>query len=410
MYLRESARADSTGIYVGSLDDQPAQQSSKRLLAADDKAVYTSLPGSKTGYLLFRRQGTLMAQAFNAGRLELMGDAAPVAEQVGWGNPGTGGLFSASSTGAIAYRTGSAGGAGNLRLTWFDRQGKVVGAASEPISASASALSYSQDGTQAAFTRLDGGNQDIWLREFARGTSTRFTSDPALDTAPVWSPDDQQIVFASDRNGSGNLYRKATSNAGDEELLFKSNEAKTPTDWSRDGRFLLFDSQGLKTGSDIHVLTGPGGTPGDTKETPYLNTPFNERQARFSPDGRFVAYSSDSSGRFEVYVQPFPDPRGGRWQVSQDGGQFPHWRRDGKELFYFAPGGPARMMSVEVTLTPRFKALIPKVLFQVLSGTNPFDVSADGQKFIKLINTAATSDTPPAPITVVLNWAAALRK
>jgi hypothetical protein len=233
------------------------------VLAADDRAIYAPLPGSKTGYLLFRREGTLIAQGFDAGRLELMGEAAPVAEQVGWGNPATGGFFSASATGVIAYRTGTGGGSGGLQLTWFDRQGKVVGAAGEPIGARFAAVSYSTDGTQAAFTRTDGqgGNQDIWLHEFARGTSTRFTSDPALDTAPVWSPDDKQIIFVSERDGGRNLYRKASSNSGNEELLFKSNERKTPTDWSRDARFLLCESQDAKTATDILCAHGPRGRP-----------------------------------------------------------------------------------------------------------------------------------------------------
>ncbi len=158
------------------------------------------------------------------------------------------------------------------------------------------------------------------------------------------------------------------------------------------------------------MLTGPGGAPGDAKATPYLSTQFNERQARFSPDGRFVAYTSDSSGTTEVYVQTFPDPKvGTRVQLSQGGGQLPHWRRDGKELFYLVPGPGGRMMSVEVTLTPQFRALIPKVLFQAPAGPNSFDVTSDGQKFIRLA-TSASADLPPTPITVVLNWTAGLKK
>ena len=234
---------------------------------------------------------------------------------------------------------------------------------------------------------------------------------PALETAPVWSPDDKQIAFASERDGGRNLYRKASSNVSNEELLFKSDQPKTPTDWFHD--MLLFESQDPKNGTDILVLTGAGGAPADVKVTPYLNTQFNERQARVSPDGRFVAYTSDAANISEVYVQTFPDPKGGRWPISQGGGQFPHWSRDGKELFYTvgAAGGVVpRMMSVAVTLSPQFKAGIPKVLFPVPPGSNAFDVTGNGQQFIKLAVASATSDAQPASINVVLNWAAGLRK
>lgn len=354
-----------------------------------------------------------MAQPFDAGRMEFAGDAVPIAEQVGSGGPGNGAFFSASATGALAYRIGSAGGAGNLRLTRFDRQGKILDAA-EPIAASSSAVAFSPDGSQAAFTRADlrGGNQDIWLYEFARSTATRFTSDPSLETAPVYSPDGKQIVFASERDGARSLYRKPSSNAVPEELLYKMNEAIIPNDWSPDGRFLLIQSVGAKTGPDILYLpmTSPKGT--SAKPEVYIQTPFQEGQARFSPDMHFVAYSSDSSGTIEVYVQSFPNPEGERKQVSKGGGQFPHWRRDGKELFYLVGGGGAggTAMGVDVTLGPSLKIGIPKVLFKVPPGPGPFDVTADGQKFLKLTQAYATSDVSPTPITIVLNWQTGLRK
>jgi Tol biopolymer transport system component len=413
VYLREAGKPENTGIYVGSLDAKPEQQSSKRVLATDGPAIYAPVPGSKTGYLLFRREGTLMAQPFDHGRLELAGDAVPAAEQVGGGNAATGGYFSASATGALAYRNGAAGGAGNLQLTIFDRQGKVAGTAGELGNYTEPA--FSPDGTQVAFVRFDNttvGTGDIWLHEFARGTTTRFTFDPAQDRLPVWSPDGKQIIFSSERDGGRNLYRKVATGAGTEELVFKSNEPKQPTDWSRDGRFLLFTNTDPKTNDDIWVLPLGQAVSPSAKPEVFLKTEFREAQAKFSPNGRFVAYTSDSSGTPEVYVQPFPNPSGGKWMISKGGGQQPHWRGDGKELFYRVGGGAgATLMAVDITLAPAFKAGIPKMLFQSPVGNTTWDVTADGQKFVRAVQpTAAASGAPPEPITVVLNWAAGLKR
>jgi WD40 repeat protein len=292
VYLRVSSRPENQGIYVGSLDARPEEQSSKRLLASESGAVYAPSPDSKVGYLLFIREGTLMAQPFDAGRLEVEGDAVPVAEQVGAFNSAVGAFFSVSPTGALAYRTGVAAVGGNLRLTWFDRQGKVLSTEGDLGQHNSPALS--PDGTQVAFTRRENGgagNPDVWLLDVARGTSTRFTFHPAADVAPVWSPDGSHIVFASERDGPLNLYQKVSSGAGNEETLFQSADPKTPTDWSPNGRFLLFTNTDPKTGPDIWVLPMMGAR----KPEPYLKTEFSESDARFSPDGRFVAYQSNGN-------------------------------------------------------------------------------------------------------------------
>ncbi len=406
VYLRVSSRPENQGIYVGSLDVRPEQQSSKRLMPAESGALYAPSPDSKAGHLLFIRDGTLMAQAFDADRLELQGEAVPVAEHVGAFNSAVGAFFSSSVTGALAYRTGVGAVGGNLRLTWFDRQGKVLGTVGDE--GQHNTPSMSPDGTQVAFTRRESGgagNPDVWLLDVVRGISTRFTFHPAADVAPVWSPDGSHIAFASERDGPLNLYQKVSNNAGNEEVLFQSAEPKTPTDWSHDGRFLLFTDTDPKTGPDIWVLPMIG----ERKPVPYLKTEFNETEARFSPDDRFVAYQSNLSGTNEIYVQTFPDPAGGRWTIGT--GNDPRWSRNGKELFYLT-GGSGRLMAVPVTLKPAFHAGLPKELFTFPPGPNSYDVTADGQKLIRFAfgTDPATSGAPPSPITVVLNWTAGLRK
>jgi eukaryotic-like serine/threonine-protein kinase len=414
LYLRQSTRPENNGIYVGSLDVPPQQQSLKRLMESESGVVYAPAHDSKSGYLLFLREGTLMARPFNPDRIEFEGDAVPIADHVARPISAVGGYFSVSANGALAYRTGISNGA-DLRLTWFDRHGKQVGTAPAPIPTSATGgLSFSPDGGKVALAYSDapGGNQDIWLYELARGNSTRFTFDPASDSAPVWSPDGKQIVFASERDGVGNLFRKASNNAGTEEPLFKSNEPKTPSDWSRDGRFLLFQSVGPGSGPDIWYLrmtSANGVLVGTAKPEAYLKTQFAELNARFSPDGRYVAYTSDESGMPEVYVRPFPNAAGGKWMVSKNGGRLPSWQRDGKELFYEALG--QRLMAVEISLQPVFQARgVPKGLFILPPGPNPYDVSADGQRFVKLAVASANPDLSPSPITIVLNWQAGLKK
>jgi eukaryotic-like serine/threonine-protein kinase len=331
--------------------------------------------------------------------LELSGEAVPVAENIGSNNANA--WFSASTTGVLAYRTGVGFGQ-STQLAWFDRQGKLLGTAGEP--ASYDTVSLSPDGIRAAADRRDlGTRRAIWLYEFARGVSTRLTFDTVDGYAPVWSPDGSRIVFLSGRT----LYQKVSSGAGNEEVLLKSNNAIGLSDWSRDGRFLLYSEEDPKTGWDLWVLP----LDGDRKPMPYLRTAFPETQGVFSPDARWVAYRSAESGSSEIYVRPFPASSGGKWMVSKGGGSQPRWRRDGKELFYVSPDGT--LMSVDVTASPAFRPGVPRSLFQtnMRSSTNLFryDVTADGQRFLINASTAATAASS-APITVVFNWQAGLRK
>ena len=298
----------------------------KLLLTADaNNALYSQ------GHLLFLREATLMAQPFDAQRLELAGEAFPVAEQIQLGqNVPPNGFFSASENGVLAYQTGT--GAAGSQLVWVDRTGKPLGVLGEP--GVYSDIELSPDGTQASVNLPDqsGRNRDIWLYDVARSLKTRLTFDPADELALIWSPDGSRVVFNSRRKGQLDLYQKAADGSGTEDVLLEDNRQKYPVSWSADGKFILYVSTGGPTGNDLFVLP----LSGDRKPIPFVNTQFGEAQGAFSPDGRWVAYGSNESGRNEVYVAPFPGP-GGKRQVSTAGGAQPRWRRDGTEIFYFDP-------------------------------------------------------------------------
>jgi len=382
-------------IGVGSVDSQEKKQ----LLNADFNAVY-----APPGYLLFRREATLMAQRFDTVKLELLGDPFPIVEQVGFDGLNFQTLASASDNGVLAYQSL---GAGNTQLVWFDRGGKQIGIVGPP--GDYSGLSLSPDDRRLVFQQVDSdtGNVDIWVTEFTGGTFSRFTFDPAVDFGPVWSPDGSHIAFSSLREGLPNLYQKVSSGAGEDELLFKSPVPKIPADWSRDGSYLLCGTVDLTTKWDLWVLS----LSGERKWEVFLQTPNNEQRASFAPSGRWIAYESDESGKREVYVRSFP-ASGAKWQVSAGGGSQPRFTRDGKELFYLS--ADRKIMAVQVkTDAPTFESGAPRVLFEthILMREdrpgNQYAVASDGQRF--LINSKIAT-TGAFPISVVVNWAAGAKK
>ncbi len=386
LYLARSPQRENTALYVGSLDSKET----KRVLSANSSVAY-----APQGYLLFAREGTLMAQPFDVDKLGVTGEEFSVAEHIRYMSQSALAWFSVSENGVLVYSTGNSA----TQLTWFDRSGTQLGTVG--LQADYLSLRLSPDEKRVAVARTDppAVAADLWLIELARGVASKLTSEPSMDDFPVWSPDGSQIAFSSTREGAMNLYRKLSSGAGKEEGLLKSNQAEHAQDWSPDGRFILYRTYGVKTKSDIWVLPMFG----DRKPYPFLDREFDEPFARFSPDGRWVAYTSDETGTSEVYVREFQGS-GRSWRVSINGGSLPRWRRDGKELFYFSG---EKLMAVDVKAGgSSFEPGVPKLLFEK-NGTRNYDVSGDGQRFLVAVPVEESSSEP---ITVVLNWTADLKR
>ncbi len=399
LYFAQSAIANTQGIYVSSLN---RPQDRVQLIRTNAKALFAPPVLGHPGYLLFTRELTLLAQRFNSAKLRLEGDPAPLAEGVSI-NGDNRAAFWISAAGLLTYRTGDT--VTKSKLSWIGRDGKRSGdVAPEDTYGS---MRLSPDEKRVALGRLDSsGLDDSWLLDLARGVFTRFTFDPKRDTAPIWSPDGRQIVFASDRSGACQLYRRDSGGAGQDEQLTDTPDEKRPLDWSRDGRFLLYQDRDPNTSYDVWAVPDPAG-PGEHKPMPVLQTSFAESEAYFSPDGKWIAYTSNESKRNEVYVTAFP-PSGGKWQISTQGGSHPRWRADGKELFYTSLD--SKMMAEEIRIAgATVETTKPVELFSFVADINilsPYDVTADGRRFLVL---EQATGTRPAPLTLIVNWQAGLK-
>ncbi len=391
--LYDVGREGETGeICVGDLGSRDV----KHIGQSSSLAVYAS-----PGYLLFARGSALVAQPFEAGRLEVRGEAVPLGVDLP-SNSVTSGLraLSASLDGTLCWHSQASA---TSQPVWFDRQGHEIGRLAEAATWYYPRLS--PDGQQLAIARAvaDTTVEDIWMIDLARNVTTRMTLDPADEAMPIWSPDQTRLVFNSSRKGAAaDLYVMRADQPGSEELLLASEAPKGPDSWSPDGRSLTFEVSSPQSRQDLWLLP----LEGDRKPVPFLVTPFSELNARFSPDGRWVAYTSDVSGAHEMYVQLFHES-GGTWRVSTRGGQTPTWRGDGREIYYLAPDG--MLMAAPVTGAAPFQTGTPTPLFKVAVPytTDPqYDVSPDGRRF--LVNQLISSKEEP--ITVLLNWAAVLKK
>ena len=401
-----SLDATRDGVYTGSLDARPEEQSSKLILAINSSPTYVPGTNHSESHLLFLRQGSLFAQAVDSRTLALLGVPTAIAGQVGLGPT----PFSASTNGVLVYSTG---GLGSVRqLTWFDRHGKVLGTSGEP--GRFGTMKLSPDGMRAAIQQssADHSSPDVWVMDLISGTETRLTFDPAGSSQPVWSPDGAQVAFQSRRGGSWGIYRKAANGAGSEELIAKFDRQVELTDWSRDGRYLVYFASDPKTKQDVWVLP----LEGDSKSFPAVSGEGNQIGGYMSPDERFIAYRSDETGRNELFVQIF-SPKSGRaagdkWLVSKGSAGMARWRRDGRELLYISNQG--EVMAVPVSSNPVFKPGPPEVLFRVPATVfgatvNPggiIDATGDNQRFLMEV---PVIENPHAKFAVVVNWQAVLR-
>jgi eukaryotic-like serine/threonine-protein kinase len=403
-WSRTSRQGESPVLYIGTLGSLQA----RLLTKSDTMAQYAS------GHLLFLRGQTLMAQPFNQGRMELSGEPQPIAEHVAVSGSSIRAMFSASETGTLVYQSGEA--AAGWDLIWWSRDGKQM----ETLARASRYIgpSFSPDGTRLAVT-IFAGNQgiaDLWALDLARATRTRLTFSNGVTTnatigGATWTPDGKTIFYSSGAVGLFQIYAKAADGSSPERLVLQSADASAfPSSVSPDGRYLLYMRRSQnETGAHIWALPLSGnGKPGDEKPFPIVQDAFDERVATVSPDGKWLAYQSNESGRPEIYITAFP-AGGAKWQVSNNGGATPKWRRDGKESFFLDPQD--NIVAVDVNTSGNTVKLgAPHTLFQAVGiqrDYGPFDVTADGKKF--LINSGNLKEGTE-PLTLVQNWPAELKK
>jgi Tol biopolymer transport system component len=357
-----------------------------------------------------------MAQSFDAKLLKILGDPVSLAEGVS--------TFSVSRN-VLVYQRGPAGSATpSQQLAWFDRKGTISGQVI-PSASFAQGIELSPDGHRAAVSEFSSGTsalQDVWTIDLDKKVPTRFTFDPSFNNGPAWSPDGSWIVFGSSRGGGtvpNKIFQKLANGGGAEDLVYalEPQDALYTEDWSRDGQNVVFERTLVRTLTfDIWRLP----LSGDKKPVVYLSSPFNKIQAKVSPDGHWLAYSTNESGTYQLVVQTFPDPSGGKWQITANGGVEPRWRRDGRELYYLGLDG--KLMAVPIRpdktfqwgeATPLFQTPIPAA--PVIPFPHHYDVTADGQRFLMVVpadapSNATRKDQPQSTLVAVVNWTSALKK
>ncbi|HZI95476.1 MAG TPA: protein kinase [Patescibacteria group bacterium] len=399
LYFARSGDKNAEAIYVASLDGGDRV----RLVSSHSSVQYVA-----PGYLLFVRDKTLVAQPFDATRLSLSGEASTVAQNVelmGENGPSAYAAFSVTDDGLLGFL--QAGSNLATQLTWYDRTGKSADIVAPLAFYDEPALS--PDGKHVVMDLTDPKNtiNSIWALDLSQGKLSRFSFGKSDDTTPIWSPDGTQVVYSSNTSGFWDLYMKASSGVTGETLLLSSNANKFANDWSADGRYIVYENNDPNTGNDIWILPMTG----DRKPKPYLQTKFNETHSQISPDGHWIVFASDESGRSEVYVQTFPSP-GGKFQISTEGGDQPSWKRDGREIYYISQDN--KLTAVTVNPGSSFEAGTPKVLFNAripysgLTGSRiRYCASPDGQRFLL---DSIPEQSAASPMRVIMNWAALLKK
>ncbi len=366
-----------------------------------------------SGHLVYIHEATLFAVPFDLNRLETAGSPVPVLQGVMTGRNGA--QFAFSRAGSIVYVRCATQLVGLLPIYWMNRDGTTQPLRATP--AQYSDIRFSPDGKRLAMTVLD-TQSDIWVYEWARDTMSRLTFDPAIERDPRWTPDGRRIAFVR-RGKAEAIYWQRADGTGEPELLTESDKGFiAPMSWHPNGKFLAFDISRGGRNVDIMILPMNGDESSGWKPgTPatFLATPFNEAQSAFSPDGRWLAYQSDESGRFEVYVRPFPGP-GGKWQISSTGGRFPTWSRTGKELFYLAPDQKI-MAASYASEGDSFRAEKPRLWSESARGTvdagvftRTFDLHPDGQRFAVIKASESTADAKTDKVVFILNFFDELRR
>ena len=393
LFFVRGSQSEYIGVHIGSL----GSLESRPVLKSESLGIYAS-----PGYLLTVQQGMLVAFEFDAKSGRAGNRPIRIADAVPAGAPPGYAPIATSANGLLAYSSTHLHG---RELVWFDRAGRRIG--NVGAAGDYSTPDLSPDEKRVALSMREGAktDTDIWLFDSVRAAWSRFTFDSANDRAPLWSPDGSRILYASGSRGLLNLYEKPAGGAGEGELVLATASDKFPTHWSRDGRFVVFHTFGGKAAWDLWVLPRRGGKP-----FPFLESRFTEVQGALSPDGRWMAYSTDESGRFETYVTEFPQKRG-RWQISTNGGMQPSWRGDGREVYYVGPD--QALMSVEISGQRDFEAAPPVTRFKanfppsVPAYWRYYVPSADGQRFLVA---ALLAEAGASPINVVVNWSAGLKK
>ena len=344
---------------------------------------------SPTGHLVYARDGSIFAVPFDRNALEVKGLPVPLVSGVVTSPLQGAAEFDVSRDGTLVYAPGDAWGE-DYRMVWVDRQGR-----SQPLIEASGAYRptrISSDGRSLA-VYVEGANANVWLYDIPRGTLGRLTFG-FDNNMPIWTPDGDRVTFRSSRTGPNNLFWQAAAGGGEAEQLVASNYVKTAESWSPDGKVLAFHERRPETGDDIWILKMEA----DRTAEPFLQTPFNERRAMFSPDGRWIAYQSDASGRNEIYLSRFPASPG-EWQVSNEGGTETRWNPNGRELFY---RNADKMMAVDVDSQGELVLGKPRLLFERSLLREDYDVAPDGQRFVMVDE----SESAPAPtqLNLVLNW------
>ncbi|HEY4362065.1 MAG TPA: protein kinase [Bryobacteraceae bacterium] len=396
LYYVQSPSPATQGVYAARLD----KPKGTRVLAVNARAVYAARSRGNPGELLWLRGNELVAQRFDSDTLRLDGEPVPVAPDIATtANAQSRAAFWAAPKGPLVYR---AGGASTPQLAWVGRDGKSLQVFKQDTGFGPR---LSPDGKRVAVTRNVSGNFDIWLNELDRGVITRLTFDAAQENYPVWSPDGRQIAFGSSRTGVFQMYRKDAGGTGAEERLHEGPNPEIPLDWSRDGKYLLYREENPNTRADLMILP----LEGERKPIPFAQTPFQESFGAFSPDGKWIAYTSEESGQAEVYLRASPVAPGGgganaagKVQISSGAGNVPRWRGDSKELFYRA--GPFVHSAGIRVVAGRPEVEAP----QTFRATGPadFDVAADGQRLVML----AQPESSDANLRVISNWRGVLKK